>query len=124
MMKRRILDPTNKNYFRYGGRGIKVCSRWLESFENFLEDMGAAPPGMKLDRKDNDGDYCKDNCRWTTQKRQCRNKGNNIILTLNGASKCIAEWAEEIGISQNTLLCRFRSNWSHERILTAPLRKW
>lgn len=72
-MKHRCRNQDNLNYHRYGGRGIKLCERW-DKFENFLEDMGSRPPGMTIDRIDNNGDYCKENCRWTTHKLNCQNK--------------------------------------------------
>lgn len=70
-MKRRCLDEKNNHYGSYGGRGIIVCDRWLNSYENFLADMGRAPsPKHSLDRKDNDGNYEPDNCRWATGEEQ------------------------------------------------------
>jgi len=79
-MKYRCYNPNNKDYPNYGGRGIAVCDRWLESFDNFLEDMGRKP-GIKysLDKIDNDGNYEPGNCRWATQKEQGYNKSTTKL---------------------------------------------
>ena len=83
-MRRRCLDKNSKNYFRYGGRGIKICDRWLESFENFYADMGE-PPSIKhsIDRINNNGNYEPSNCRWATNKQQNRNYSKNIDITID-----------------------------------------
>ena len=74
-MKQRCLNPKNKRFKDYGGRGIKVCSRWLNSFENFLEDMGPKPgPKYSIDRIENDGNYSPSNCKWSTVLEQNNNK--------------------------------------------------
>lgn len=73
-MKRRCYNPNTKDFRNYGARGIEVCSRWRESFENFLEDMGTCPPGRSLDRINNEGPYEPGNCRWATKSEQNSNR--------------------------------------------------
>ena len=79
-MVERCHNETHKFYSYYGGRGISVCSRWRDSFKNFLSDMGEAPPNLSLDRTDNNKGYSKDNCRWVSKKEQQRNRRNSIHL--------------------------------------------
>ncbi|MGL5925567.1 hypothetical protein [Chroococcidiopsis sp.] len=124
MMKRRCNDPKNKSFNDYGGRGIKVCDSWLESFEIFLKDMGEAPTKEhSLDRINVNGDYCPENCKWSTRTEQNRNRRDSIYLTLNGKTEHIAQWAFELGIDYFTLMGRYKKGWSHEDILTKPLRE-
>ena len=74
MMRQRCTSPTNPMYEYYGGRGISVCERWLNSFANFLADMGERPPGLTLERKDSNGDYTPNNCIWATRTAQMLNR--------------------------------------------------
>lgn len=106
MMKERCLTETNKAYPYYGGRGIKVCDRWLESFENFLQDMGKKPsPLHSLDRFPNnkDGHYEPGNCRWGTDEQQCRNRRSNVVIEYNGEKKTLIEWSESLGFDYESM---------------------
>ena len=120
-MKGRCSNPNEARYKDYGGRGIKVCERWMK-FENFLEDMGEKPDNKTLDRIDNDGDYCPENCRWATIDQQSRNTRRSKIMTYNGKTQPMIDWAEELGISYAVLKTRTRRGWTTERALGTPVR--
>ena len=123
-MKKRCNSPSSRGWKYYGGRGIKVCERWLFSFENFYADMGAKPSREhSLDRIDVNGDYEPSNCRWATPKEQCRNRRNNRLVTLNGITKSVAEWVELTGIANSTYWSRVEKGMSYEDAFTAPLHK-
>lgn len=122
-MKSRCYSEKSEYYKHYGGRGIKVCDRWLESFENFYEDMGDKPSkDHSLDRIDNDGDYCPENCRWATWEEQANNRSNNRTVNIKGKSKTLAEWCREYDIDQRLVSSRVSGlGWSYEDALTTPL---
>lgn len=122
-MKSRCNNPNHNRYKSYGGRGIKVCDRWLNSFENFLEDMGERPPGMTIDRKNVDRDYCPENCRWATTKTQGRNRSDSRLLSYNGEEKTLSEWAEALNTSAGAISNRLNSGWSTEKALGTPVAK-
>ena len=109
-MKSRCLLPTNPRYDDYGGRGIKVCDRWLgdDGLANLIADMGERPgPAYSLDRfPDTNGDYEPGNCRWATPKQQASNKRCNTLFTYCGETKTITQWARENGITQSALRYR------------------
>lgn len=98
-----------------------MCERW-HSFENFLADMGERPPGHSIDRIDNSGNYTPENCRWATQQQQNRNQRRNRLVTYRGVTKCLQEWAEELGIKSATLSGRLDSGWPLERAMQ-PIKK-
>lgn len=120
-MKSRCLNPNFPKFPQYGGRGIKVCARWLK-FEDFLADMGERPEGTTLHRLDNDGHYEPGNCEWATATRQARSKTTTKLVTFDGRTQSLADWADEIGISQFTLWNRLVTyGWSVEETLTLPV---
>jgi hypothetical protein len=119
-MRRRCYSSKVKQYKDYGGRGIKVCDRWLEEkgFENFLLDMGPRPKGYQLDRINNDGNYEPSNCRWVTPTENCRNTSKNHFLTFGGVNKTIAEWEEELKIPSSVISHRLRAGFSLEKVFS------
>lgn len=122
-MKTRCYLKTKGDYKYYGGRGISVCDEWKESFIAFAEWAIASgyEDGLTLDREDNSGNYSPDNCRWVTRQRQSNNMSSNHVITFNGKSLSIADWAREIGIKPDTIFNRIRDDWSEEDALTIPL---
>jgi len=122
-MRSRCRSQADKNYARYGGRGIDVCVEW-ESFATFYRDMGQRPtPKHTIERVKNDLGYSKNNCRWATRREQACNTSRNRLLTFNGVTQSIPDWAETLGISGKTLAQRLRMGWSVERTLTTPLQR-
>lgn len=118
-MRDRCSNPNIKCYPSYGGRGIRVCHQWMESFDCFLKDMGLRPSkDHSLDRIDNDGDYSPSNCRWTTRKEQQRNRRCTRKLTAFGQTKAWTEWCEIMKIPYDLIRYRFNSGWNPEDILT------
>lgn len=116
----RCRNPGASNYAYYGGRGIRVCERWL-TFENFFADVGPRPSAKHtLDRINSEGHYEPGNVRWATMKEQGRNTRRNHLITFGGETLCAAEWAERTGIDQIAIIKRLRRGWSVEDALTRP----
>lgn len=111
-IRQRCGNPNNHAYSDYGGRGITVCERWKDSFENFFEDMGKRPSGMSLERIDNNKGYYKENCRWATRKEQCNNRRSSRFLTYNGKTQTMSRWAEEMAIKVQTIHRRLALGWT------------
>lgn len=123
-IRKRCNNPNDKYYHRYGGRGITICKEW-DNFETFLKDMGPRPKSderMTIDRIDNDKGYSPDNCRWVTNKANCRNTSRNRLIEFRGEIHCLNEWAEIFGIRRERIKARLdRDGWSIERALTTPV---
>lgn len=119
-MKARCYNSENPHYINYGGRGIKVCKRWLESFDNFLEDMGERPEGMSLERIDNNKGYSKNNCKWadrTTQNLNRREQPSKLIKAF-GVTKSINQWSKDNNVKRLTIYQRLHRGWSNERAVS------
>lgn len=103
-MMHRCYDDKRSRYKDYGGRGIRVCEEWHDpnAFIDWAEANGWGI-GLQLDRKENNADYSPENCRFTTPKANNRNRRNTKYLTINGQTKCVAEWCETIKVSPYTI---------------------
>lgn len=119
----RCNNPNSQRYADYGGRGISVCEEWRHTFapfEKWALESGYSDD-LTIDRIDNDGDYCPENCRFVTYKEQNQNRRDNVHLELNGESHCITEWGRITGIGQSVLSNRLKRGWSVEKTLTFPV---
>lgn len=121
----RCCNPNNKAFGNYGGRGIKVCDQWRNSYETFLCDVGRRPSSeYSLDRyPDKNGNYEPGNVRWATDIEQGRNKRNNLLVEINGETRCLAEWLERLGVSRPAYYGRIYHGLSpQEALLDGPSR--
>lgn len=114
--KYRCTNPNDRRWDSYGGRGIKMCDRWM-SFDNFLEDMGIRPDGLSLDRIDVNGNYEPSNCRWATDRQQYDNTQFNTKL---GIDCSLHELAKRYGLSYATVQSRIYRGWSVEDTINTP----
>lgn len=117
--RNRCENKNRPDYPFYGGRGIKVCARWCESYENFLADMGRRPSaGHSLGRVNNDGDYSPENCRWETRIQQHNNKRNNRFIEFNGMRLTLAQWGRHFGVKQYVIANPLKRGESPQQILS------
>ena len=108
----------------YGGRGITVCEKW-QAFEGFWEDMQEGYSNkLTLDRKDNNGDYSKENCRWATQKEQLNNTRDNRLVEFNGETMTVSQLADKTGVEYAPLISRIRRGWDTNKAVTVPVTKY
>jgi hypothetical protein len=122
-MHNRCSLPNQASFKNYGGRGICVDPRWhgAEGFQNFLRDMGPPPEGGTLERVNNDGPYSPENCRWATREEQARNKRNNRMITANGQTLAMAQWAKLLGCSPSAILNRIKNGMTEKEAVTMPI---
>ena len=120
-MRQRCLNPRDKKYPRYGGRGIEICAEW-SSFKAFFKDMGSKPsPKHSLERTNNNEGYSPDNCVWALPTSQARNRSNNVLLEFNGEVKTLSEWSARYNLPKNLLSRRLRRGWSIPDCLLTPI---
>lgn len=119
----RCLNPNVKRYNNYGGRGINICQRWLDGFENFIADMGERPSVYhSIERIDNNGGYSPENCKWATMDEQAKNRSNNYFIEFGGERMILQDWSKRIGINHSNLKKRIE-RWGVEEALTRPVKK-
>ena len=120
--KYRCTNPNVKSFADYGARGIEFR---FDSFEQFIELLGPRPDGYQLDRIDNNGHYEPGNVRWCSRAENNRNKRDNLVLTHQGRTQTLMDWANEMHLDFRTLRARFHKGWSSERILsTTKQSRW
>lgn len=123
-IKSRCYNPNNVDYPAYGGRGITICERWLESFENFLEDMGTRPTEKhQIDRIDVNGNYCKENCRWVTNFINCMNKRKTVTIYYLDIELPLIYWCDLLNLPVDTIRYRYKAGWNTWDIFNIPIQK-
>lgn len=118
-IKYRCNNPKSKDFANYGERGISICTEWENDFLAFYKwaMQNGYSPELTIDRIDNNGNYCPENCRWVTTATQNTNKRNAVLLSYNGKTMCCAEWERELGLNRNTVLQRYHRGWNVEECL-------
>lgn len=120
-MIRRCYLTSQPGYANYGGRGIVVCERWLNSFRTFRSDIGLRPSSEHtVDRINVNGNYEPSNCRWATRAEQNSNRRDNVMLSVNGETASLAEWSRRAGRSKSTIQDRLKLGWSHRDAVMEP----
>ena len=114
----RCHNEKSVGFKNYGAKGVYVCERWRDSFENFLKDMGPRPSEKTLDRIDPHQGYFPENCRWSTRKEQANNRKNNRLLTYKGKTQTISQWSDETGVKWHTIRTRLNLGWPLEKVLS------
>ena len=123
-MINRCENKNATNFERYGGRGVMVCDEWHDRGNFVVWALGNGyRHGLQLDRVNNEGNYEPNNCRFVTPSENAKNRRSNIILTFNGKTMCVSEWAKETGIDWKVLYARVKRNWSVEEILSIKPKK-
>lgn len=116
-MKQRCVTNRESDAGRYKERGIRVCDRWIDSFENFISDMGSRPgPGYSIERLNNNGIYEPGNCIWATAKTQARNRSTSRMIEYNNETRTLAEWCEILGVRYGKAINRLRRGYPVDKI--------
>lgn len=119
-MQSRCKQESHNRFAKYGGRGIAICEAW-NSYEQFYKDMGERPSAShQIDRIDNDGNYCPENCRWATRSEQARNKSNTVMIEFRGEVRSAHDWGELVGMNGKSIAQRIRKGWTAEQAITFP----
>ncbi len=122
-MKKRCLNKSQASFKNYGGRGIRVCKRWIESFEGFIKDMGHRPSDdHTIERVDPNGDYEPGNTVWLPSKMQALNKRSSVRVEWGGKTQCLSEWSKELSIPYETLRSRIKSGLTPPELFAST--KW
>ena len=121
-MLTRCNNEKSKCYRYYGAKGVSICERW-RSFENFVADVGPRPAGTTLDRIDNSRGYEPENCRWATIDVQNRNRGSILMVEINGETKCVADWCDQLGIPRPRVYARIQSGMALYEAITKPVNQ-
>lgn len=116
-LRGRCNNPTDSAYAGYGGRGIKVCERW-DSFANFLADMGPRPKGTSIDRIDNDGDYCPENCRWASSTQQGRNRRTTRMVEWEGRRLSLSDFCDQMRLNYERVYHRVQRGYTIEQAIS------
>jgi hypothetical protein len=120
--RNRTMNPNNRDYSKYGGRGITMCDAWIDDFVAFFNDMGPRPPGTSLDRIDNNGPYSKKNCRWATPAEQARNRRSTVLFRVGDEEKTLTEWSRVSGVPEPRIWKRINKlGWPVERAIFEPV---
>lgn len=121
-MKNRCYMESNKSYYLYGGKGIKVCDEWKDFINFYNWSVGNGyEKGKSIDRIDSNKDYCPENCRWVDSKTQNNNTSRNHLITYNGETKTMAQWCEMLNMSYDKVKSRLNKyGWSVEKTFTTP----
>ena len=124
-MKQRCTNANQPDYPNWGGRGIRVCEEWMNSFESFRDWAlrSGYDPKLSIDRIDVNGNYEPSNCRWITMKEQNSNRRSNKWIEYNGERHTVTQWSEILGGNRNLVSRRLKCGWSVEKALTTPIRK-
>lgn len=119
-MRNRCLNPNHSHFYLWGGRGIEICQRWMDSIDNFISDMGPKPHGLTLERKDNNAGYSPDNCCWATRRDQIKNQRTSKLYTFDGQKRTLPEIAASCGLTYQSLQNRLNRGFSIEEAATLP----